>query len=81
MSSVKRIMNFKGLTLNIPKEINAMAAPNSGSGLFTPTPTQTSNGPLTLIEKKKENAVYYTTSNFQSTEHLVKNNINSQIKK
>jgi hypothetical protein len=74
MSSVKRVMNFKGLTLNIPKEINAMAAHKSGS-------TPTSNGPLTLIEKKKVNAAYYTTSNFQSTEHLVKNNINSQIKK
>ncbi len=74
MSSAKRIMNFKGLTLNIPKEINTMASPNSGS-------TPTSNGPLTLIEKKKENAAYYTTLNFQSTEHLVKNNINSKINK
>jgi hypothetical protein len=74
MSSAKRIMNFKGLTLNIPKEINAMAASNSGS-------TPTSNGPLTIIEKKKENAAYYTTSNFQSNEHLVKNNINSRINK
>lgn len=77
MSSVKRIMNFKGLTLNIPKEINAMAAPKSGSGLFTPTPT--SNGPLTIIEKKKENAAYYTTTNFQSTDYIVKNNVNSKI--
>ena len=74
MSATKRIMNFKGLTLNIPKEINAMAAHNSGL-------TLTSNGPLTIIEKKKENAAYYTTSNFQSTEHLVKNNINSKINK
>ena len=74
MSSVKRIMNFKGLTLNIPKEINAMAATKNDS-------TPTSNGPLTLIEKKKENATYYTTSNFQSTEHLVKNNINLKINK
>ena len=74
MSATKRVMNFKGLTIYIPNEINAIKAPKSCS-------TPTSNGPLTIIEKKKMNAAYYTTSNFQSNEYLIKNNVNSQIKK
>ncbi len=64
MSTVKRVMNFKNLTIYIPKEINALNAPkNSPTPTMTPTqtstPTPTNNGPPTVVEKKTINNAYF----------------------